>query len=103
MKSMEMEFHGFEGMGSCFRSPYGLCLRTFAHTQVVHEETYVLFDESPYSWPGVVVAYEFQSPVLSEMSGEGVIMLIAKNMKTEVIGVRDIDMVFETEETVGVD
>ena len=42
MKSMEMEFHGFEGIGSCFRSPYGLCLRTFAHTQVVYEETYSL-------------------------------------------------------------
>ena len=35
----------------------------------------------------------FQSPVLSKMSGEGVIVLIVKNMKTEVIGVRDIDMV----------
>ena len=35
MKSMEMEFHGFNGMGSCFRSPYGLCLGTFVHTQVV--------------------------------------------------------------------
>ena len=30
-------------------------------------------------------------------------MLIAKNMKTEVIGVRDIDTVVEMEETVGVD
>ena len=42
MKSMEMEFHGFEGMRSCFRSPYGLCLGTFTHTQMVHEETYSL-------------------------------------------------------------
>ena len=42
MKSMEMEFHGFDGIGSCFRSLYGLCLGTFAHTQVVHEETYSL-------------------------------------------------------------
>ena len=42
MKSMEIEFHGFDGMGSCFRSPYGLCLGTFAHTQVVHEEMYSL-------------------------------------------------------------
>ena len=42
IKSMEMEFHGFEGMGSCFRSPYGLCLGTFIHTQVVQEETYSL-------------------------------------------------------------
>ena len=38
------------------------------------------------------MAYKFQSPVLSEMSREGVIMLIAKNTKVEVIGVRDIDM-----------
>ena len=42
MKSMEMEFHGFEGIGSCFRSPYGLCLGTFVHTQMVHEEMYSL-------------------------------------------------------------
>ena len=42
MKSMEMEFHGFDGMGSAFRSPYGLCLGIFVHTQVVHEETYSL-------------------------------------------------------------
>ena len=41
-KSMEMEFHSFDGMGSCFRSPYGLCLGTFACTQVVHEEMYSL-------------------------------------------------------------
>ena len=42
MKSMEMEFYDFDGMGSCFRSPYGLCLGTFVHAQVVHEETYSL-------------------------------------------------------------
>ena len=46
--------------------------------------------------------YKFQSPVLSEMSGEGVIMLIVKNTKMEVIGVRDIDMVVKMEETIGV-
>ena len=37
------------------------------------------------------------------MSGEGVIVLIAKNTKMEVIGVRDIDTVVKMEETVGVD
>ena len=46
--------------------------------------------------------YEFQGLVLSKMSGEGVIVLIVKNTKTEVVGVRDIDMVVQTEETVGV-
>ena len=46
---------------------------------------------------------EFQGLVLSKMSGEGVIVLVAENTKTEVIGVRDIDMVVQMEETVGVD
>ena len=36
MKSMEMEFYGFDRMGSCFRSLYDLCLGTFVHTQVVY-------------------------------------------------------------------
>ena len=40
---------------------------------------------------------------MSEMSGEGVIMLIVENMKVEVIGVRDIDTVVKMEETIGVD
>ena len=62
----------------------------------------MLFDESVYSWPGVFAAYEFQSLVLSEMSGEGVIVLVAKNMETEVVGVRDIDMVVKMGETVRV-
>ena len=49
------------------------------------------------------MAYEFQSPVLSKMSRERVIMPIAKNMKTEVIGVWDIDTVVQMEETIRVD
>ena len=39
------------------------------------------------------MVYEFQSPVLSKMSGEGVIVLVVKNTKVEVVGVGDIDMV----------
>ena len=35
MKSIDMEFHGFLGMGSCFNKPKGLCLRTFMRVQVV--------------------------------------------------------------------
>ena len=42
VKSMEIEFHGFEEIGGCFRSPYGLCLGIFMCTQVVHEEMYSL-------------------------------------------------------------
>ena len=49
------------------------------------------------------MTYKFQGPILSEMSRERVIMLIMKNMKMEVAGVGDIDMVVETEETIEVD
>ena len=54
MKFMKMEFHGFNEMGSCLRSLYGLYLGTFVHAQVVHEETYSLMKvHTPgqvYSW-----------------------------------------------------
>ena len=60
MKSMEMEFHSFKGMGSYFRSPYGLCLGTFAHTQVVHEETYSLMNVCT---PGQVYSQHTSSKV----------------------------------------
>ena len=49
------------------------------------------------------MVYEFQGPVLSEMSREGVIVLIAKNTKMEVVGVGDIDTVVQMEETIEVD
>ena len=39
MKSMDMEFHGLSGIGSCFRSPYGRCLCDFEHIQVVQDLT----------------------------------------------------------------
>ena len=48
-------------------------------------------------------AYEFQSPILSKMSKERVIVFIVKNTKMEIVGVRDIDTVVETEVTVRVD
>ena len=48
------------------------------------------------------MAYKFQGLILSKMSRKWVIMLIVKNMKMEVVGVRDIDMVVEMEETVRV-
>ena len=47
--------------------------------------------------------YKFKGLVLSEMSREGMIVLIVKNTKMEVIGVRDIDTVIEMEESVRVD
>ena len=60
MMSMEMEFHDFKGMGSYFRSPYGLCLGTFVHTQVVHEEMYSLIN---VHIPGQVYLWHMSSKV----------------------------------------
>src|SRR6202030_901763 len=37
MKSIEMEFHSFLGMGSCLSVPYGLCQGAFTLPQVVQD------------------------------------------------------------------
>ena len=37
MKSMEIEFHGFSGIGSCRRLPYGRCHRALDLAQVVQD------------------------------------------------------------------
>ena len=37
MKSMEIEFHGFLGIGSCLRSPYGLWRMGLAQEHIVHD------------------------------------------------------------------
>ena len=49
------------------------------------------------------MVYKFQGLVLSEVLRERVVVLIAKNTKMEVVRIRDIDTVVETEETVRVD
>src|ERR1700731_1204093 len=37
MKSIEMEFHSFLGIGSCLSIPYGLCQGAFTLPQVVQD------------------------------------------------------------------
>src|SRR6266850_1662971 len=41
MKSMEMEFHGFSGIGSCLSLPYGLWHGALVCAQFIHELMYV--------------------------------------------------------------
>ena len=43
---------------------------------------------------------KFQGPVLSNMSGEGMIVLIPEDSESEVIGVWYIDTTIQTEKTV---
>ena len=74
------------------------CLKEVGYEILTKLQAMITITISPlflslYSWQGVFAVYKFQGPVLSEMSKEGVIMLITKNTKTEVVGVRDIDMV----------
>ena len=40
MKSIEIEFQGLSGIGSCWSVPYGLCRWDFARLQVVQELQY---------------------------------------------------------------
>ena len=37
MKSMEIEFHGFSGIGSCWRLPYGWCQGALDLVQVMQD------------------------------------------------------------------
>ena len=47
----------------------------------------VVLYECTESWPSVFASDKFQGPVLSEMSREGMIVLIPENSESEVIGV----------------
>src|SRR5260370_29987914 len=51
MKSMEMEFHGFSGIGSCLSLPYGLWRGALVHAQFIHELMYVFtMHPKPGQW-----------------------------------------------------
>ena len=52
----------------------------------------VVLYECMESWPSVFASDKFQDPVLSEMPGEGMIVLIPENSESEVIGVWYKDM-----------
>ena len=81
MKSIEMEFHGFSGIGSCLSKPKGLCLGTFMHAQVVQEETYSLTNVLT---PSQVYLWWMSSKVL-----------IPEDAKSEIISIWDIDAIIQ--------
>ena len=47
----------------------------------------IVLYECSESWPSVFASDKFQGPVLSEVSGEGMIVLIPEDSESEVIGV----------------
>ena len=65
MKSMEIEFQGHSGTGSCFSNLYGLCHHGLAWVQVVHD----LYNELWESWPGKMVSDLVKGLGLTEVAG----------------------------------
>ena len=72
----------------------GLCTHT-SRTRFA-----IFLDELTEPGPGVVMTDHFYSLVLTWMSREYVIMLVAENMETEVVRVRNVDEVILPKKTI---
>ena len=53
----------------------------------------IFLDKFTESGPGIIVADEVHCLILTGMSGEDVVMLVAENSEPEVVGIRDIKRV----------
>ena len=53
----------------------------------------IFLDKFGESRPGIIVADEVHCLILTGMSGEDVVMLVAENSEPEVVGIRDIKRV----------
>ena len=53
--------------------------------------TFTIFlDKFAESGPGIIAADEVHCLILTVMSGEDMVMLVAENLELEVIGIRDV-------------
>ena len=50
----------------------------------------IFLDKFMESGPGIIVVDEVHCLILTEMSGEDVVVLVAENLEPEVIGIGDI-------------
>ena len=73
-------------------------LRFSSHTS--HTIFAILLDKFAETEPSIIVANEVDGLILTEVSGEDMIMLVAENLELQVIGVGDIDEVIMAEKTV---
>ena len=55
----------------------------------------ITFDESPKSWPDILVSNKFNGLVLSEVSRKRMIVFVPENVEAEIVGVRYVDAVVE--------
>ena len=67
----------------------------------------IVADECADFRPDVLTADDFQSPILTEMTREDVVVMIVENLKPEsvggTVGARDVDAIVKTEKAGGVD
>ena len=63
----------------------------------------IFLDKFAESGPGIIVVDEVHCLILTGMSGEDVVMLVAENSEPEVIGIGDIYETIVAEKSVGSD
>ena len=63
----------------------------------------IFLDKFMESGPGIIVADEVHCLILTGMSGEDVVVLVAENSELEVVGIRDIYETIVVEKSVGSD
>ena len=63
----------------------------------------IFLDKFTESRPGIIAADEVHCLILTGMSGEDVVMLVAENLEPEVIGIWDVYETIVVEKSVGSD
>ena len=63
----------------------------------------IFLDKFAESVPGIIAVNEVHCLILTRMSGEDVVMLVAENLEPEVVGVGDIYETIVAEKSIGSD
>ena len=63
----------------------------------------IFLDKFTESGPGIIAADEVHCLILTGMSGEDVVVLVAENLEPEVVGIGDIYETIVVEKSVGSD
>ena len=58
----------------------------------------IVVDILAHLWPSIVPLDQFQGAVLAKMSSENVVVIVLKDTETEILGVRDIDVIIEVKD-----
>ena len=73
-----------------------------SHTSCTRFTT-IFLDEFKESGPGIIAADEVHCLILTAMSGEDVLVLVAENSEPEVIGIGDVYETIMVEKSIGSD